>query len=185
MDLALTTDSGAKNIVTPIILCFYRWVHWSSHILCLQYICFWQASFNPSSTMSTPTSKAVTVITSAAQGIGKAIALRLAYNGFNVAVNDISLDVKITKLQEVQAEIIEKGCWCGVFPADVSNEENVKSMVKGVIDTLGGLDVVSYHPQLLWTVLNLTEDGSECRHMPNCQCDRLSVWHSKPSRSHA
>ncbi len=96
--------------------------------------------------MSTP-SKGVAVVTGAAQGIGKAIALRLADDGFDVAVNDISLDAKIIKLQEVQAEIIEKGRRCGVFPGDVSNEEDVKSMVEGVVDMLGGLDVVRYRPQ--------------------------------------
>ncbi|KAK0218618.1 hypothetical protein EDD85DRAFT_780825 [Armillaria nabsnona] len=92
--------------------------------------------------MSSPTPKGVAVVTGAAQGIGKAIALRLADDGLDVAVNDIALDVKITKLQEVQTEIIQKGCQCGVFPGDVSNEEDVKSMVEGVVDTLGGLDVM-------------------------------------------
>ncbi|PBK62212.1 acetoin reductase family protein [Armillaria solidipes] len=92
--------------------------------------------------MSSPTPKGVAVVTGAAQGIGKAIALRLADDGFDVAVNDIALDVKITKLREVQAEIIEKGRQCGVFPGDVSNEGDVKSMIEGVVDTLGGLDVM-------------------------------------------
>ncbi|KAK0218608.1 NAD(P)-binding protein [Armillaria nabsnona] len=92
--------------------------------------------------MSTPASKGVAVVTGAAQGIGKAIALRLADDGFDVAINDISLDAKITKLQEVQAEIIQRGRRCGIFPGDVSNEEEVKRMVKGVVDTLGGLDVM-------------------------------------------
>ncbi len=108
--------------------------------------------------MSSPTPKGVAVVTGAAQGIGKAIALRLADDGFDVAVNDIALDVKITKLQEVQAEIIQKGRQCGVFPGDVSNEEDVKSMVEGVVDTLGGLDVVS-HPST--TGVNHTDRSLE------------------------
>jgi len=92
--------------------------------------------------MSSPISKGVAVVTGAAQGIGKAIALRLADDGFDVAINDISLDAKLTKLREVQAEIIEKGRQCGVFPGDVSNEEHVKHMVESVVHTLGGLDVM-------------------------------------------
>ncbi len=67
---------------------------------------------------------------------------------FDVAVNDVTLDTKINKLREVETEIIEKGRQCGVFPGDVSNEEDVKSVVEGVVNTLGGLDVVSYHPPL-------------------------------------
>ncbi|KAK0193188.1 hypothetical protein F5146DRAFT_1029497 [Armillaria mellea] len=92
--------------------------------------------------MSSPASKGVAVVTGAAQGIGKAIALRLADDGFDVAVNDIPLDGKITKLQEVQAEIIQKGRRCGVFTGDISKEEDVKRMVEGVVSTLGGLDVM-------------------------------------------
>ncbi|PBK86197.1 NAD(P)-binding protein [Armillaria gallica] len=56
-------------------------------------------------------------------------------------INDIVLDVKIAMLQEVQAEITEKGRRCGVFPGDVWNED-VKSTVEGVVNTLGGLDVM-------------------------------------------
>ncbi|SJK99215.1 uncharacterized protein ARMOST_02506 [Armillaria ostoyae] len=110
--------------------------------------------------MSSPTSKGVAVVTGAAQGIGKAIALRLADDGFDVAVNDIALDVKITKFREVQAEIIEKGRQCGVFPGDVSNEEDVKRMVEDVIDTLGGLDVMVANAGVCTTanVLDYTVD---------------------------
>lgn len=82
------------------------------------------------------------MVTGSAQGIGKAIALRLADEGFDVAINDLPLDRKIAKLQEVQAEIVEKGRRCSVFPGDISKEEDVKSMVEGVVNTLGGLDVM-------------------------------------------
>ncbi|KAK0486685.1 short chain oxidoreductase [Armillaria luteobubalina] len=92
--------------------------------------------------MLSPASKGVAMVTGSAQGIGKAIALRLADDGFDVAINDISLDVKINKLTEVKAEIIQKGRQCGIFPGDVSNEEDVKRIVEGVVNTLGGLDVM-------------------------------------------
>ncbi len=108
--------------------------------------------------MSSPTSKGVAVITGAAQGIGKAIALRLADDGFDVAINDISLDAKLTKLREVQAEIIQKGRRCGIFPGDVSNEEDVKRMVESVVHTLGGLDVVNHLPT---TSINHTDCSRE------------------------
>ncbi|KAK0430412.1 hypothetical protein EV421DRAFT_1912932 [Armillaria borealis] len=93
--------------------------------------------------MSSPTSKGVAVVTGAAQGIGKAITLRLAGDGSDIA-----------------AEIIEKGRQCGVFPGDVSNEEDVKSMVEGVVNTLGGLDVMIANAGVCPTasVLNYTVD---------------------------
>ncbi|KAK0472145.1 hypothetical protein IW261DRAFT_1571154 [Armillaria novae-zelandiae] len=70
------------------------------------------------------------------------VRLIILYDGFDVAINDIPLDGKIAKLQEVQAEILEKGHWCDIFPANISKEEDVKNMVEGVINTLGGLDVM-------------------------------------------
>ncbi|KAK0193178.1 hypothetical protein F5146DRAFT_997800 [Armillaria mellea] len=51
----------------------------------------------------------------------------------------IILCLSIAKHQEVQVEIIEKGRQCGVFPGDISGEEDVKRMVEGVVNTLGGL----------------------------------------------
>ncbi|KAK0193186.1 NAD-binding protein [Armillaria mellea] len=92
--------------------------------------------------MSSPTSKGVAIVTGSAQGIGKAIALRLADDGFDIAINDISVNAKLTKLRAVQAEIMQKGRRCGIFPGDVSNEEDVKRIVDGIVNTLGGLDVM-------------------------------------------
>ncbi len=86
--------------------------------------------------------KGVAVVTGAAQGIGKAIALRLADDGFDVAVNDLPLPEKIAKLKEVEHEIIRKGRRSAIFPGDVSSDIDVKGMVEGTVNTLGGLDVV-------------------------------------------
>ncbi|PBK96089.1 short chain oxidoreductase [Armillaria gallica] len=86
--------------------------------------------------------KGVAVVTGAAQGIGKAIALRLADDGFDVAVNDLPLPEKIAKLKEVEEEIIRKGRRSAIFPGDVSSDIDVKGMVEGTVNTLGGLDVM-------------------------------------------
>ncbi|KAJ3839523.1 NAD(P)-binding protein [Lentinula raphanica] len=83
----------------------------------------------------------VAFITGAAQGIGKAIALRLASDGFKVAINDIHS--KADQLESV-AEDIKKthGIETCAVPGDVSVEHEVESMVGSAAKTLGSLDVV-------------------------------------------
>ncbi|KAJ3976774.1 NAD(P)-binding protein [Lentinula raphanica] len=83
----------------------------------------------------------VAFITGAAQGIGKAIALRLASDGFKVAINDIHS--KADQLESV-AEDIKKthGIETCAVPGDVSVEHEVESMVGSAAKTLGSLDVM-------------------------------------------
>ncbi|KAF7342971.1 L-2,3-butanediol dehydrogenase [Mycena venus] len=97
----------------------------------------------PSITMSSQNSgsKGAALVTGAAQGIGRAIALRLAADGFDVGVNDIAS--KAAQLDKVKQEIIAAGRRSAVFCADVSVDSEVKDMVAGVVAALGGLDVVS------------------------------------------
>ncbi|KAH7873521.1 NAD(P)-binding protein [Lentinula edodes] len=83
----------------------------------------------------------VALITGASQGIGKAIALRLAKDGFRVALNDIPN--KDPQLRSLAREIErEYGAKTYVTPADVSNESEVEKMVVQTSKALGGLDVM-------------------------------------------
>ncbi|KAF8199283.1 short chain oxidoreductase [Mycena galopus ATCC 62051] len=84
--------------------------------------------------------KGTALVTGAAQGIGRAIALRLAADGFDVAINDIAS--KATQLDGVKKEIVAAGRRSAVFCADVSVDSEVKDMVAGVVGALGGLDVM-------------------------------------------
>ncbi|KAF8993638.1 acetoin reductase family protein [Cyathus striatus] len=85
-------------------------------------------------------SQGVAVITGSSQGIGKAIALRLADDGFDILVNDITSENKA--LQEVKDVIINKGRRCFSYIADVSVESEIIGMIKFVVEELGGIDVM-------------------------------------------
>jgi NAD(P)-dependent dehydrogenase (short-subunit alcohol dehydrogenase family) len=85
--------------------------------------------------------KGVALITGSAQGIGRGIALRLAKDGFDIALNDVSS--KRDQLRTVADDIKKIGRRTLLVPADVTVEEEVKGMVQDVSRELGGLDVVS------------------------------------------
>lgn len=86
-------------------------------------------------------SKGVALVTGAAQGIGKAIAIRLSKGGYNVAVDDVASNS--AKLNSVVEEIQSHGRKSCAILADVTGEEEVKGMVAKVVQDLGSLDVVS------------------------------------------
>jgi NAD(P)-dependent dehydrogenase (short-subunit alcohol dehydrogenase family) len=83
----------------------------------------------------------VALVTGAAGGIGLSIALQLASDGLDVAVNDVSS--KASVLEEVVQDIKKKGRRAIAIPADVTKEAEVKMMVQTVVHDLGKLDVVS------------------------------------------
>ncbi|KAH9050224.1 hypothetical protein EDB84DRAFT_589738 [Lactarius hengduanensis] len=100
----------------------------------------------------------VALITGAARGIGRAIALRLADDGLDVAVNDRSSS---PELDDLVREIKSKGRRSLAVPADVSLEPEVEKSVRKVVQDLGSLDVmvanagiVSFEPLLDTTVEN-------------------------------
>lgn len=91
--------------------------------------------------MSDSSYKGVAIITGAAEGIGRGIALRLVSDGFDVAINDIH--AKIDTLERVVSEIKTNSSRRAIsVPGDVSNEGDVKGIVEKVVQEFGGLDVV-------------------------------------------
>ena len=84
--------------------------------------------------------KGIALITGSAQGIGRGIALRLAKDGFDIALNDVSS--KYNQLRAVAEDIEKIGRRILLVPADVAAKGEVKRMVQDVSKELGGLDVV-------------------------------------------
>ncbi|KAJ7471634.1 NAD-binding protein [Mycena galericulata] len=104
-------------------------------------------------------SKGIALVTGSAQGIGRTVALRLASDGFDVAVNDISSNS--SKLATLVEEIQEMGRASSQYVADVSQEDQVKEMVELVIKKHGGLDVMVANAGVVCRMIPLTEISAE------------------------
>ena len=79
------------------------------------------------------------LVTGANSGIGRAVALGLAASGADVVVNYV---VNPTAAEEVAHEIEALGRKAMAIKADVSNEEDVRSMFAKAIEQLGTLHIV-------------------------------------------
>jgi meso-butanediol dehydrogenase/(S,S)-butanediol dehydrogenase/diacetyl reductase len=80
----------------------------------------------------------VALITGAGQGIGRAIALRLANDGADIAVVDLNEE----KMEAVADEVRAAGRKATVFKADVSKRDEVYAAVDHAEKELGGFDII-------------------------------------------
>lgn len=98
----------------------------------------------------------VALVTGAAQGIGRSIALGLARRGFDVGLADIG--GKRAALDEVAAGIAELGRKAHPAAVDVTDADGVTGMVRDLVAVAGQVDVVVNNAGILsWA---LTEDLS-------------------------
>ncbi|KAF7416105.1 hypothetical protein PC9H_002365 [Pleurotus ostreatus] len=111
---------------------------------CFSVICDVGPTTTPYSTSTLPPNPQpkTAIVTGAAQGIGRAIAIQLASDGFAIVISDIAS--KQDLMDVVAAEIKSKnaGSQTLVVPADVSSEADVNKLVAKTKDTFGGLDVM-------------------------------------------
>ena len=80
------------------------------------------------------------VITGGGTGIGRAISLKLAEDGFNIAVN--CLESLLPQAQAVAEECRARGVEAECFVADVSKFDACAEMVKAVQERFGSVDVL-------------------------------------------
>ena len=80
----------------------------------------------------------VALVTGGAQGIGKAIAVRLAREGADVVVADINIDLA----QSVLTEMKTWGVSAVALKADVSNSQEVEDLVRKVQERFPTLDIL-------------------------------------------
>ena len=80
----------------------------------------------------------VALVTGASQGIGRACALKLATQGATVVVVARTQE----KLDELEKEISATGGKAAAFTLDVSNEEQIKTVIKSVLGQLGKIDIL-------------------------------------------
>ncbi len=80
----------------------------------------------------------VALITGSGQGIGRAIALRLAKDGLDIAV----IDLKKEKMDAVAKEVQALGRRATVFVADVTSRDQVYNAVDHAEKELGGFDIM-------------------------------------------
>lgn len=80
----------------------------------------------------------VAVVTGAAQGIGKAIALALAQDGADLVVSDINLE----KAKETAQEIETLGRKALAVQTNVAKGEDVEALAKATLDAFGKVDIL-------------------------------------------
>lgn len=82
----------------------------------------------------------VALITGAGKGIGKAIAIELAKNNYDIVINFLTSKDEALKLQK---EIIDTySVNCLAINCDVSKEDEVDKMVSEIENKLGGVDIL-------------------------------------------
>ena len=84
-------------------------------------------------------SNKVALVTGSSRGIGKATILELAKNNYDVVINYNTSKEEALNLEK---EISEYGVSVLTIKCDISNEEEVKTMIEMIVDRFGKIDVL-------------------------------------------
>ncbi len=99
------------------------------------------------------------LITGAARGIGKAIALKFAEEGANIAFTDLAVN------EETEQEIAAKGVKAKSYASDASDFAQTEEVVKAIKEEFGSIDILVNNA-------GITQDGLMLR-MTEQQWDRV------------
>jgi acetoin reductase-like protein len=80
----------------------------------------------------------VAIVTGSGNGIGKAVALRLAHEGADIIVADI--DIK--SAEQTAREILNAGRKATAYSIDLANVSQIQPMVEKVVNELGRIDIL-------------------------------------------
>ncbi|KAK6608509.1 hypothetical protein ACHAQE_003289 [Botrytis cinerea] len=102
--------------------------------------------------------KRTAIVTGSARGIGKAIAIRLAEDGFDVCINDIPANQ--AGIDEAVKEIQGMGRASYGHAADVSKLSEVEGLIEASVKNLGNLNVMIANAGIaqVKSLLSLSED---------------------------
>jgi 3-oxoacyl-[acyl-carrier protein] reductase len=127
----------------------------------------------------------VALITGAAQGIGKSVALLLAQNGADIVVSDINFE----KAEETAKEIESIGSKAIAIKVDVANLKDVERMVESILEKFGKIDILVNNAGITRDklILRMTEEDWDAVLNVNLKgtfnCTKAVVRHMAKQRS--
>jgi len=99
----------------------------------------------------------IALVTGAAQGIGRGIAIEYAKHGANLMITDINME----KLQEVCEEIKVLGRKCIALQGDVSKSKDVLQVVSEAIAEYGRIDILTHAAGILRSCPVIEQDEKD------------------------
>ena len=112
-------------------------------------------------------SNKVAIVTGAAGGIGRGIALKFASEGCNVVVADLNLE----GANETLSEVTKLGREGLAIQADVTNSAQIQDLVKKVVEKFGKIDILVNNAGTLFEIAD--QSKRSIAEIPEDQWDRL------------
>lgn len=125
------------------------------------------------------------LVTGAAQGIGKAVALLLAREGADVAVSDVNIE----KAEETCREIQSLGRNAMAINVDVRRADDVEKMVQAIMERFGRIDILVNNAGIARDklILRMTEEDWDAVLDVNLKgtfhCTKAVIKHMSKQRS--